>query len=94
VEADCADLVSFLAYGGFRLGEAKNITWADCDFACEEIIVRGDQHDGTNNNELRRVPMIGEVRQLIERLQKERLEKNEPFLGAQIRDCLWGFVGG
>lgn len=27
-----ADLVCFLAYGGFRKGEAANITWADCDF--------------------------------------------------------------
>src|SRR5207244_3348884 len=38
---DCADLVRFLAFGGFRLGEAKNITWRDCDFAREEIVVRG-----------------------------------------------------
>ena len=26
---DCADLVRFLAFGGFRLGEANNITWGD-----------------------------------------------------------------
>jgi integrase len=32
---DCADLIRFLAFGGFRLGEAKNITWADCGFARE-----------------------------------------------------------
>jgi site-specific recombinase XerD len=27
-----ANLVQFLAYGGFRISEAKNITWTDCDF--------------------------------------------------------------
>jgi len=39
---DCAALVSFLAFGGFRVGEAKRITWADCNFENEEITVRGD----------------------------------------------------
>jgi integrase len=68
---DCADLVRFLAFGGFRLGEAKNITWSDCDFAREEIIVRGDPGEGTKNSEVRRVPMIAEMRQLLERLQNE-----------------------
>lgn len=28
----CADLVRFLAFGGFRVSEASNITWRDCDF--------------------------------------------------------------
>ena len=36
---DCADLVRFLSYGGFRLREAWNLTWADCDFSRDEIIV-------------------------------------------------------
>jgi integrase len=69
---DCADLVRFLAYGGFRLGEAKNITWADCDFTREEIIVRGDPDEGTKNSEIRRVPIIAEMRELLERLRQER----------------------
>jgi integrase len=56
----CADLVRFLAYGGFRLGEAKNITWGDCNFQREEIIVRGDPEERTKNSEIRRVPMIAE----------------------------------
>jgi len=69
---DCADLVRFLAFGGFRLGEAKNITWTDCDFVREEIVVRGDPEEATKNGEVRRVPMIGEMRQLLERLRNER----------------------
>ncbi len=68
---DCADLVRFLAFGGFRLGEARNITWTDCDFARAEIMVRGDPEEATKNGEVRRVPMIGEMRQLLERLRRE-----------------------
>ena len=80
---DCADLVRFLAYGGFRLGEAKNVTWADCDFVREEIIVRGDPDEGTKNSEVRRVPMIGEMRQLLERLRNEH--SDEPATNAVMR---------
>jgi len=48
------------------LGEARNITWADCDFIPEEIVVLGDPEEGTKNSELRRVPMIEEMRQLLQ----------------------------
>ena len=72
---DCADLVRFLAYGGFRLGEAGNVTWADCDFKKEEIVVRGDSEEGTKNSEIRRVPMIAEMRQLLKRLREMRGEE-------------------
>ncbi len=54
------------------MGEAKNITWADCDFKREEIIVRGDPDEGTKNSEIRRVPIIAEMRELLERLRQER----------------------
>jgi len=58
--------------GGFRLREAWNITWADCDFIREEIIVRGDAEDWTKNSELSRVRMMSEKKQLLARLRKER----------------------
>ena len=74
---DCADLLRFLTFGGFRLGEAGNITWADCDFGREEIVVRGDLVEGTKNSEVRRVPMIAEMRHLLERLQAERKDENQ-----------------
>lgn len=66
---NCADLVRFLAFGGFRLGEARNVTWADCDFDKGEITVRGDPETGTKNSTVRRVPMIPDMRQLLERLR-------------------------
>jgi integrase len=84
---DCADLARFLAYGGFRLGEARNITWADCDFKKEEIIVRGDSEEGTKNSEVRRVPMIAEMRQLLERLRETR-DEDMPAAGVmRVSEC-------
>lgn len=69
---DCADLVRFLAFGGFRKGEAAAITWADCDFEREEILVRGDPVTGTKNWSVRRVPMIPDMRRLLQKLRAER----------------------
>jgi integrase len=80
---DCADLVRFLSFGGFRLGEAKNITWKDCDFAREGIVVRGDPEEATKNGEVRRVPMIGEMRQLLERLRGD--QSGEPVANSVMR---------
>lgn len=56
----CANLVRFLAFGGFRITEAKNITWGDLDFEKSVIRVYGNPDDGTKNGEFRTVPMIGE----------------------------------
>ena len=84
---DCADLVRFLAYGGFRKGEAANITWADCDFTKGEILVRGDQETGTKNWTVRRVPMIADMMRLLEKLQRER--PGEPMTNSvmRVREC-------
>jgi integrase len=37
---ECADLVRFLAFGGFRKTEAANILWSDCDLDNGRIRVR------------------------------------------------------
>lgn len=70
----CADLIRFLAYGGFRKGEAERVTWADCDFEKELIRVRGDAVTGTKNWEVRNVPMIPEMKTLLEKLRASRPE--------------------
>jgi integrase len=62
----CAELVRFMAYGGFRKTEAANITWSDCDFTKGKIVVRGDPVTGTKNSETREVPMIPEMRRMLE----------------------------
>ncbi len=70
----CADLVRFLAFGGFRISEAKFIEWKDCDFRRGVIKVWGDPETRTKNGEFREVPMIPEMRALLERLAKEHSE--------------------
>ena len=68
----CVNLVRFLAYGGFRITEAGNITWGDCDFFRNKITVRGDPETGTKNGEIREVPMIPEMQTLLGRLRTGR----------------------
>ena len=68
----CASLVRFLAFGGFRKSEAANVQWQDCDVAKGEIVVRGDPVTGTKNREIRKVPMIPDMVELLGRLRLER----------------------
>jgi integrase len=84
---DCANLVRFLAYGGFRKSEAANITWADCDFGKGEIIVRGDSVTGTKNWTIRRVPMIPDMRKLLERLKSENPDALPSHPVMRVREC-------
>jgi integrase len=70
----CADLVEFLAYSGCRIGEAARVEGHHCDFEKGEITVLGDPVTGTKNWEIRRVPMISDMRRLLERLRKDRSE--------------------
>jgi integrase len=70
-----AELVQFLAYGGFRKSEAKHVTWADIDFARGKIIVRGSPETGLKGRhvgENRVVPMIPEMRRLLEKIKSDK----------------------
>jgi integrase len=78
----CADAMEFFAYAGPRLNEAKYIFGRDCNFTKGEIIIRGDAETGTKNWELRRVPMIPEMRRLLERFKADRGE--EVFLNSPV----------
>ena len=71
----CADLVEFLAYSGCRKGEGSRVEGQHCDFEKGEISVLGDPVTGTKNWEIRRVPMIPDMRRLLERIKSERGEK-------------------
>jgi integrase len=84
---DCANLVRFLAFGGFRKGEAETITWGDCDFEKGEIVVRGDPETGTKNWSIRRVPMIPDMRQLLERLRAQRTDDAATATVMQLGEC-------
>lgn len=72
-----ADLVRFLAFAGFRKSEARNITWADCDFTKQEITVQGDPETGTKNSQTRVVPMIPDMVELLTGL-RARQDSVEP----------------
>ncbi len=72
----CADAIEFFTYCGPRLTEAARIFGNDCDFKRGEIIIRGDPDTGTKNWEIRRVPMIPEMRRLLERLKADRGEQD------------------
>lgn len=63
-----ADLVRLLAFSGMRKSEARNFTWADVDFDKRQIRVKGDPEHGTKNWERRTVPMIDDLKALLDRL--------------------------
>lgn len=89
---ECADLVRFLAFGGFRKTEASFIEWTDCDFDRSQIRIPG-MKDGrriTKNGKSRSVPMISDMRNLLARLKAERAESgevkpNEPVMN--VHEC-------
>jgi integrase len=85
---DAADLVEFLAYGGFRRAEAEHIRWIDCDFAKREILVRGDPQTGTKNWTVRTVPMILEMRRFLDGLRTERGEVSPSDKVMAVSHCL------
>jgi integrase len=58
----CADLVSFLAFSGCRLDEARNVRWTDV--GDEFLWVHGGQA-GTKNMESRYVPIIPQLKELL-----------------------------
>lgn len=84
----CADLVRFLAYGGFRLMEAKHILWRDCNFAKKEVTVWGDPETGTKGaGDSRKVPMIPEMIQLLERLRAARPDDPPNARVMEVAEC-------
>ncbi len=77
----------FLAFGGFRISEAGNVTWADIDFARGKIAVWGDPETRTKNGEFREVPMIPEMRALLERLRAECLNSDSETPVMEVFEC-------
>lgn len=77
-----ADLIEFLAYTGCRISEARKITWADCDFNPETILVKGDAETGTKNWKIRTIPMIEAAKMLLIRIKENRSEvkNSDPVL--------------
>ncbi|MEQ2010036.1 MAG: site-specific integrase [Limisphaerales bacterium] len=86
----CADLVRFLAFTGLRLGEARFVTWADCDFRRGQITVRGNPVTGLKRRrpgERRTVPLIADARELLQRLRAERAGEAATQPVMQVAEC-------
>jgi integrase len=86
----CAELVRFLAFGGFRITEAKHITWADCDFKRGIITVCGEPETGLKGRrvgEARELPMIPDMRCLLECMRKERVSEAATARVTRVGEC-------
>jgi integrase len=83
----CADLVRFLAYGGFRISEAACVQWQDCDFKEIKITVVGDPETRTKNGEIRQVPMIQNMTVLLGRLKTQRPDAKPADSVMLVREC-------
>jgi len=82
-----ADLVRFLAFGGFRKSEAAHVKWADCNFEKGTITVRGNPITGTKNSEIRGVPMIPDMRELLDRLKVEYPNDKPEACVMKAKEC-------
>lgn len=85
---DCGDFAEFLAYSGARLNEAARVNGCDCDFENEKITIKGDLTTGTKNWETRTLPMIADLKRLLERIRSNKTETEwaeNPVIG--VREC-------
>ncbi|MFT5406856.1 MAG: integrase [Verrucomicrobiales bacterium] len=80
------DWVEFQSYSGLRPdSESPFVTWRHCDFKHDELVVTGSiEKDGTKNRQIRRIPMNGDLRNLLRRMRSER--SDEP-IDSPILEC-------
>lgn len=78
----CADLVRFLAFSGCRQMEAAFVKNEDIDFEKGCISIWGRGNDGTKNGEFRVIPMIPEMRNMLQRL----VDSPHPVRNAKRKD--------
>ena len=81
-------MIEFLAYSGTRKGEAARVLGSDCDFTNGRITIKGDPDTGTKNWEIRTIPMIPDMRRLLESIRSRRSESEwakNPVVS--VREC-------
>jgi len=84
----CGDLIEFFAYSGARKSEAARVFGSDCDLVNGRISIKGDPETGTKNWEVRNIPMISDMRRLLDRIRAEHGEAEwatQPVMG--VREC-------
>jgi integrase len=86
MQQECADFARFLAYSGCRLSEARAATWADVDLTKGTLIVHNAKVRRARNwKPTRVVPIIADMRALLERLQKANPKPEDSICG--VMEC-------
>ena len=68
----CADFIRFLAFSGCRLNEARQVHWQDVNLEEMEMRVHNSKSARTTSKpEFRFVPIIPQMRELLERLKTQ-----------------------
>ncbi len=81
-----ADLVRFLAFSGCRLSEARHVTWADVDLKQGHLWVENAKQRLTSlSTSRRKVPIIADMRDLLQRLQNSNPSPTEPV--CRVHEC-------
>jgi integrase len=73
-----ADMVEFLGYAGWRVGEARNLQWQHVNFELGQITIAGDEHTGTKNRKTKTVPMSAPLVRLLRRLRDQSAPPFQP----------------
>jgi integrase len=82
-----SELIRFLAFSGTRaFSEAKWVTWEDVDWGRNEIVIRGRPGLATKNGELRRIPIISEMCELLKEMQQRR-ERTQETDFLRVHEC-------
>lgn len=83
---EAAEFVELLAFSGMRVGEAAEILWKDVDFEKGKFTVTGGEKL-TKNSEIRKVPLFPALRDLFQRIQKDRLRAKPEDRIMRILQC-------
>jgi integrase len=85
-QQECADFARFLAFSGCRLSEARAAIFADVDMDKGFLMVRNAKVRRARNwTPTRRVPIIPDLRQLLERLKRSNPEPAAPI--CKVGEC-------
>jgi integrase len=84
---DCATLVKFLAYSGLRISESWFVTWRDVDFKRKQLVVRCSPITATKNDQIRVVPLIPQLEEMLIKLREQRLDEPITASVMRVREC-------
>jgi integrase len=84
---DCAALVKFLAYSGLRISESWFVTWRDVDFKRNQLVVRGSPVTATKNDQVRVVPFIPQLEEMLIKMREERVDEPLTASVMRVKEC-------